>query len=404
MTDSSHYHVQELTGVKAVFGGDLFPSYQRNIASSTGLYVDTIVLSDPFWHTRHIFERATPERQVYYLIKHAINLMQYRDLALADLDNPIVIITPFRSSVDEEEVKFLKGLAEKDALIHAEYLFGRKFNSVEEFFEFANSLDTPESVVKELVDRDRLLFDIDWTEPLEQQIRRSIKYNAELLPVGTNSGGLVASQCMGRMMQSTDILLKIRYLMGTPLIDAATSWKYFSWKLEYNSALTESAEANLHMVRGLQRVAETDMQWLGNIPPAALIEMRQQGAFDEIREMLSQGVSEIAATRPDSFFRPSDKIVDNVQDAFERHKERIRELRQKNMNFAGNDLGSWLVSGTIELAAIATGTPTFGVAAFAINQVVDAPKLRELPERFRSLRDAHVELKKSPMGLFFAHK
>ncbi len=404
LTEPSHYHVQDLTGVKAVFGGDLFPSYQRNIASSTGLYVDTIVLSDPFWHTRHIFERVTPELQVYYLVKHAINLMQYRDLALAELESPIVIVTPFKSSVDEEEVDFLKGLAETDALVHAGKLFGRGFSSVEELFDFATDLDTPESVVKELVDRDRLLFDTDWTEPLEQQIRRSIESGDGLLPTGTNAGGLVASQCMGRMMQSTDILLKSRYLMGTPLIDAATSWKYFSWKLEYNSALAEDDVTSLHMVRGLQRVGETDMQWLGNIPPAALIEMRQQGAFDEIREMLSQGVSEIAGSKPDSFFRSSDQIVENVQDAFERHQENIRELRGKGMKFAGQDLGSWIVAGTIEVAAIATGTPAFGAAAFAINQVVDAPKLKELPERFRNLKDAHVELKKSPMGLFFAHK
>jgi len=74
------------------------------------------------------------------------------------------------------------------------------------------------------------------------------------------------------------------------------------------------------------------------------------------------------------------------------------------MKFAGQDLGSWIVAGTIEVAAIATGKPAFGAAAFAVNQVVDAPKLKELPERFRNLKDAHIELKKSPMGLFFAHK
>ncbi|TIQ71507.1 MAG: hypothetical protein E5X64_40225, partial [Mesorhizobium sp.] len=37
--DSSHYHLQDLTASKAVFGGDLFPSYQTNIASSVGLYM-----------------------------------------------------------------------------------------------------------------------------------------------------------------------------------------------------------------------------------------------------------------------------------------------------------------------------------------------------------------------------
>lgn len=59
-TDPSHYHIQDLRSTKAIYGGDLFPSYQRNIASSTGLYIDTIVLSDPFWHSRHVFNQSPP--------------------------------------------------------------------------------------------------------------------------------------------------------------------------------------------------------------------------------------------------------------------------------------------------------------------------------------------------------
>lgn len=330
--------------------------------------------------------------------------MQYRELALAKLDNPIVIVSPFKSSVDDYEVDFLKSLAERDGLAHAEHIFGIKFDSVEELFEFSAKLDTPEKAVRAIVDKERFLIDADWTDSLEDQIRRLGENEGSLIPTGSHAGSLIATQCLGRMLQATDILLKSRYLVGTPLIDAPTSWKYFNWKLEYNSALAEDDVTHLHMVKGLQRVAETDMEWLGNIPPEALIEIRQQGAFHEIREMLAEGVSEIAETKPDAFFRSSDRIVGNVQDAFAKHQENIKELRKRGLKFAGHDLGSWLVAGTIEVAAIATGTPTFGAAAFAINQVVDAPKLKELPERFRNLRDAQKELKKSPMGLFFAHK
>ncbi|WP_217539673.1 hypothetical protein, partial [Stenotrophomonas sp. GbtcB23] len=81
------------------------------------------------------------------------------------------------------------------------------------------------------------------------------------------------------------------------------------------------------------------MEWLGNIPPAALIEMRQQGAFHEIREVLSAGVSEIAETKPEAYFRSSDKIVENIQDAFERHQKNVKELRKKGLKFAGYDHG-----------------------------------------------------------------
>jgi hypothetical protein len=117
-----------------------------------------------------------------------------------------------------------------------------------------------------------------------------------------------------------------------------------------------------------------------------------------------RSIDDIAKANPSGFFRSSDKIVANIREAFERHKAEISKLRQRGVKFAGHDIGSWLVSGKLELSAILTGIPTFGVAGFAANQILDAPKLREIPERFRELKNAHIELKKSPMGLFFRYK
>jgi hypothetical protein len=204
--------------------------------------------------------------------------------------------------------------------------------------------------------------------------------------------------------QATDLLLKSRFLSGIPLIDAPTSWEYFNWKLEYNSAIEPESNIHLHMVKGLQRAAKTDEEWLGNIPPDAIIEMRKVGAFEEIRSVLSTGVNELSQANPTNFFRSSDKIIDNIRDAFERHMKEVKGLRAKKIQFAGYDIGSMIVAGAIDIASIATGTPTFGAASFAVNQLVDSPKLREIPSRFRELKNADSELRKSPMGLLFKHK
>ena len=405
VTDSSHFHIQDLSGSKAIYGGSLFPTYTKNIASAVGLYTDTIVLSDPFWSSRHIFEYGTQEEQVYYLIKHAINLLHYKELALAELASPIVLITPFKSSIDGQETDFLKRATEIDTLKHASVLYGRTFESMEALYRFSDVLDTPEKVAKELSQRNRLLFDMEWKGTTEEQIIRQLEGSwSKMFGGDDHAGKMVVNNCFGRLGQATDLLLKSRYLMGTPLIDAPTSWEYFNWKLEYNAALEADEITHMHMIKGLQSTSDIDAKWLGNIPPKALIEMRQQGAFEEIREVLANGVNEIAVTNPSKFFLSNYKIVSNIQDAFERHNAEIQELTSKKIKFAGYDIGSWVVTGAIELAAIATGTPTFGVAGFALNQVVDAPKLKEIPERYRTLKNAHNELKKSPMGLLFKHK
>lgn len=405
VSESAHYHIQDLQTSKAIYGGDLFPSYQRNISSTASLYIDTIVLSDPFWNSRHIFRNADSKTQIHFLVKHAINVLQYQKLAMATGNVPIVAFAPFRSSVDEHEEQFLKTISISDGLKHAEKLFGRNFSEADELWEYVTPLKTPDQVVAALVDPSRLLFDTEWTDSLEAQIKRSLDGDwSKTLGAASHAGQLVAGQCFGRMGQATDILLKSRYLSGIPLIDAPTSWEYFNWKLEYNSAIEPESNVHLHMVKGLQRAASTDEEWLGNIPPEAIIEMRKVGAFDEIRSVLSNGINELSQSNPKNFFRSSDKIVENIRDSFERHMKEVRELRVKNIKFAGYDVGSMIVAGAIDIASIATGTPTFGAASFAVNQLVDSPKLREIPRRFRELRNANVELRKSPMGLLFQHK
>ncbi|MFE0758762.1 hypothetical protein ACFW16_32695 [Inquilinus sp. NPDC058860] len=402
--DASHYHIQDLTASKAIYGGDLFPSYKKNIASSLSLYIDTIVLSDPFWNSRHIFEMGSPKQKAFYLIKHAINVSKYSALAREDLAKPIVVFSPFRSSVDENEAKMLKAIADADALKHAGALYGRDFESADELLEFSDPLDTADKVIGALKDPSRLLIDTEWKGSLREQIERHLAGEWVAFAGESHAGRMVAGQCFGRMAQATDVLMKSRYLGGTPLIDAPTSWRYFNWKLEYNSAIEPGDLTHLHMVRGLQHVATSDEQWLGAIPPEALVEMRKVGAFEEIRGVLAEGIRELAEANPTGFFRTSDMIVENIQGAFERHSKEVRALRNRKIKFAGHDLGSMIVAAGLEVASIAVGTPTFGAASFAFTQLVDAPKLRQIPERFRTLRNAHNELRKSPMGLFFRHK
>lgn len=54
-------HVEDMhDSLKGVFGGDLFPSHNESIASKCGLYMDTIVLPDPYTlHSRSIGRTST---------------------------------------------------------------------------------------------------------------------------------------------------------------------------------------------------------------------------------------------------------------------------------------------------------------------------------------------------------
>lgn len=402
--DIAHAHVEDQhNNVKGVFGGDLFPDHDENIVSKCGIYTDTIILPDPFLRSKHIFEKSKPADQAYYLIKHAMNILQYKELACADVDIPIVVILPDTAALDQEERDFFHQLGISDSLKHSGKLFGRKFESIDGLLDFAQELDTVERAVAEIDDESRFLFDTEWEGDVATQLKRATESSQTRLIGTKNPGIILANQSVGRMSVSNELLIKSRRLRGTPIIDAPTSWQYLAWKMEYDSSEAESATngKDLHIMRGLQDLADGDMEWLGDVPPKALIDVRKQGAMEEIRSLLGKGVDELVQCNPNNFHRSRDQMFDNINEAFDKHKENIKQLRAKQWKFAGTDIGSWLVTGTLGITAAATGAPVWGLAAWGVNEIFDSPKLKSIPASIKALMEENKKEQMSPVGMLF---
>ena len=397
-------HVEDMQGnIKGVFGGDLFPSDAENMASKCGIYTDTIILPDPFLRSKNIFEHYSKEDKAYYLIKHAMNILQYKLTACAAVDVPMVVVLPDDVDPGSDEKKFYHKLGEEDALIHSERLFGRAFKSIDELLEFSKSLDTIERTVAEIEVPDRVLFNAEWDKDPATQIQKALD-GKHYKPFGYVSPGFIlAAESLGRMGVCNELLLKAHHLNGTPIIDAPTSWQYFTWKMEYDAERAEQKNnlKDLHIIKGIQDLAGSDMQWIGNIPVKALVEVRQQGAMDEIRDVLGNGVNELISSNPTNFHRTKDQIFDNIYEAFQQHQRNINNLKAKKWKFAGHDVGSWLVTGSLGITAAVTGVPVWGLAAIAANQLLDAPKLRDIPKSIRDLADENYKIQKSPVGMLF---
>ena len=95
-------------------------------------------------------------------------------------------------------------------------------------------------------------------------------------------------------------------------------------------------------MRGLNTLAKGELQWLGKIPPEALIEVRKVGALPEIRAVLSKGVREISEARPSKFHRTTDQVFDNIEKALAEYKKQLQVLTNKKWKFAAIDIGTWL--------------------------------------------------------------
>lgn len=397
--DTAHYHVQDLTGLKAVFGGETFPSNRTNIVSSSGVYTDTIVLPDPFLRTK-IFTTQDDPDAVRWLVQSALSLLNYREAALADLKIPLLVIAPDATHVDDDEKEALIRVSEPSIIRHLGALFDMQFSSIDDAERFLSELKSPQDVTSRLADRKRLLFHLGDNEPLEQQIQEYMRdYFNKFYDGG--AGLAVLASATGRMRQATDQLRRSAWLGGTPLIDAPTSWQYFSWKLEYEAERAPGRpDVHLHMTHALQNASRYEMEWLGKVPIEALVEMRKQDALPELRQMLAQGVDALMELRPDNFHRTGDQVIKNIQDAFDNHRRTLSELRGKKWRFAGVELGSCVVKGVVQIAS-ACGVPLVNLLGTAIDQAVDVPKARELPKKFRVLKEEHRKLHTSAVGLLF---
>lgn len=410
VAESGYLHLDDhRDSIKGVFGGDLFPAHDENIASKCGIYTDTIVLPCPFIRCREFFTRWNKEQRVYFLIKHALNILQYKELALADVTKPIVVILPDKEMMDEFAFEQIKELGEKDSLHHASKIFGRNFESTQELFDFAGKLDTIEKVFKEIKDENRILFDVDFKEPLKVQIQNQMSGQANQLLGTSNPGLIVAAMALGRMSVCNEILIKSAKVNGIPLIDAPTSWEYFKWKLEYDTERTFPNEdfSKLHIVKGLEGLSNTNLKWIGKIPPKGLIELRKTGAIDEIRQILSKGIDEIVLSNELDFLTTSNKVLENLDLAFKQHEESINKLIAKKWKVAGKDFGSWIVMGSVEIASACIGTPLYGLSTVVLNQILDAPKIKDLPITFDKMKEIENEkanIKRSPLGLIFKYK
>jgi hypothetical protein len=62
------------------------------------------------------------------------------------------------------------------------------------------------------------------------------------------------------------------------------------------------------------------------------------------------------------------------------------------------DIGSWLVIGSIEVSAAATGNPLYGLTALAGNQLLDVPKLKDFPRAVREMIETSRKVRRSPVG------
>ncbi|EFH88858.1 hypothetical protein [Ktedonobacter racemifer] len=398
------HHLHQLQGLKAVFGGDIAPSYTTNIVRSTGLYIDTILLPDPLQRIPEFFTSMRPHAAVYYMTKHALNILNYKSLALTRLSPPLLLVVPDYALMDASTRQMLTTSSIADLLLHSSKLFGRDFSMQEELSSFLHNLSGWETFMSRLVDPSRMLIDAESSAGLQEQLqemRRTQGGNFDFQQYGDQWATIILMNLLGRMLTTNKLVMGSSYYHGTPLIDAPTSWQYLLWKYQYDSergSETHQDMKDLFLSKVLQ-----DLTLITDLPEQRLIDLRRRGALAELREILSRNIHEVDAASPSALAEVTQTVSTNLEEAFQKHKHDLDTYSQVKRNF-GFDVGAFIATGSVTIAATSTGSIPLSLLALGLTLTVGAPSAKELWPKGKELVKTHQTIKRSPAGILFQQR
>jgi len=395
-----HLHLTRLRSLKAVFGGDISPSYTRSIATTAGLYIDTMILPDPLLKTINSFQGMDEKNRFYYTVKHALNILSYRDLVLADVNPPVAVIAPDLKLLIKDGYKELYQDAETPLAKHASIVFKRKFRSIRTCENFVTGIKSIESLVSKVKAPDRLVFDLEDERPLNEQLKSYLFPNylpAQLKSASVGSALLLSLR--GRMMQAGEIIENCNNLDGTPLIDAPTSWQYFLWRLEYDQK-SQSSHKNLVITRSIQLARKKWVPMI-RVKHSVLIDLRKKGVLADLRSILANGIQDIKAADEKNVKSTVEAVVSNLNAAFLKHKSVLEDARKRKRTFLVDSTKSIVWNG-LSIAGAVTGDTVMSSLG-TIGAAVGIKGLADLFGEHKKMREEIQNYRNTAAGIFFTH-
>jgi hypothetical protein len=401
-------HLQDSKTLKVVYGGDVFPLYGTTLTSAIGMYADTLILPDPLQRAAMLFESAQPELASHFLVKHALTALSLRELALADVDPPILVLGPNAINTHEYAKRLIVSQSEDDLVGYCEEMFGRSFSKGEELTEFCESITNPQELVKNLAKPERLVFDVERPGEPQEVIREHLEFEARSFrseTLATTVGETVRHGIFGRMLSTNELLFRSAELQGTPVIEAPTSWQYLQWKYEHDAQRSRDAFSISNEIlinKALQAQGSPVLRLLCRVTPQALIDLRKQGAMSELRRIIRDGISEIDHAPARRLAVVTEKVSRNLEAALGRHIDEVRRLRRQRAKFFGLEVAPFVGAAAIQILAAMALHPVAGLLAAGV-EIAGVSNARELWKRAREHAKEHQQASRTPAAILYRH-
>lgn len=398
-------HLDDMSGTKAVYGGDILPHHESNTIACAAVISDRIVLPDPIDRITSHLRPALHEREVVYqFVKHGLSMFALKELVFADLPSPILTVCEgIFTGGDEFIQRWAAKAADEDTLFHLNTALGSEYSSLEEVTEYLNRVGGDRALDSKLPAADRLVGDVEFTGSIVERVEQLQEFRRDKLAVPFSElfGNTIVMDTFGRMMQTNVVLSHCTRFHGVPLIDAPTSWQWLRWKFEYDSARGLGAESriiDIASANALTSSFQRESKYLARLSPAGVVAVRQAGLLDVLRDRLREGVRELQESSGDVFEAISHRVLANLESAFDEYERQLQELVS-----AKTDLGSKQIPLLLGTAAFALSGPITGNYALSLvaaaSGLLGGANLKDLWKTGRKLVSEGTALARTPIGL-----
>jgi hypothetical protein len=180
-------------------------------------------------------------------------------------------------------------------------------------------------------------------------------------------------------------------------------WKNFVWLLNndnYQIAKQSKKKPLSKDTLVLRTLQNETLRWIGNVPLEKVIEMRQRGELQEMRELLTRSICEIENVNDDEFFEVAREAEYRLQQAFRKHSNEVIELSNTFKRKYKIDLVSVFVTGSLGVVS-AMYPPLAQSIGFLSSSVIESISVSKLVTHFLEERDSVKALKRRPVGMLF---
>jgi hypothetical protein len=396
-------YLRQSETMKSYFGGDISPVVDRGELSAVLLYTDTVILQCPILRLGPLLFHLSPTKATGFIIKHALNVMQFSELAQADVEPPILLFVGSPLALDEQyRATFLRS-SEPYIIAHARTLLGTDFSSSDDVGRFTSSLLTVPDVMASLVSPSKLLLDTEWKGPIEEQIVRQVQMHGLQTGSGSTQAGQVLFQAIvGRMRQANEIARLSSAMGATPLITAPTSWQYLIWRYEYDAAeaVPDARPQDLVISNAiLSRGHRKELPLIANISTKALVDLRSEGALDSMRVLLRDAVNRLNTVTVNDLGAVSRELTKQVEAAFDHHQQELERLQTSKKKFFGIDVAGSLITGALTLAGAATGNIPLATMGAVATALLGSKSVPAITDTWSEIQAKSGEMKRSPAAI-----